>query len=206
MQRVFRGVSIKEKFYRPTFVLSDGEGCVKGSGRSIEGYSMFEKMNECKDLLLKFGGHPMAAGLSMAKENIDAFRRRMNENANLTGTDLVPKVRIDVPMPLSYISERLVHQLDLLEPFGNANEKPSFAQAKVPVKSISRIGKEGQYAKLLLETDARQTMEGLFFGDADQLENDLKEKDTLSILYYPQINEFRGRTSLQVVIKDYLVN
>ncbi|MCR4798745.1 MAG: single-stranded-DNA-specific exonuclease RecJ [Lachnospiraceae bacterium] len=211
---------IKEKYNRPTFVLSDGADCVKGSGRSVEAYSMFEKMNACGDLLEKFGGHPMAAGLSIKKENIDAFRRRMNEEANLSESDLTPKEKIDVPMPLSYISMELIEQLNMLEPYGNANEKPVFAEKDVAVKSIRTIGKEGQYLKFVFLSGGI-AMDGLYFGDAETLrealifayakedwENALNGRENnlrMSLLYEPQINEFRGRKTLQIVVKDFLV-
>lgn len=211
---------IKEKYYRPTFVLTDGETCVKGSGRSIESYSMFEKMNECRELILKFGGHPMAAGLSLQKENIDAFRSYLNEHSGLSEEDLNEKIHIDVKLPLSYLSENLISQLDLLEPFGNKNEKPSFADKNVFVKKITYIGKETKYLKFSFESGGRR-IDGLYFGNAFDLEEQLKEKFgkeefekalagqdnkiRLSVLYYPQINEFRGARNIQIVVKDYLL-
>ncbi len=211
---------IKEKYYRPTFVLADGEDCVKGSGRSIESYSMFDKMNECKDLLLKFGGHPMAAGLSLKKENIDAFRSYLNEHCDLSEEDLKETVAIDVKLPLAYLSESFISQLDVLEPFGNKNEKPSFADKEVSVKKITYIGKETKYLKFTFESGNR-SIDGLYFGDASELEIKIKEsfgeaefekalvgKSTemkLSILYYPQINEFRGNRNIQIVVKDVLL-
>ena len=211
---------IKEKYYRPTFVLADGDQCVKGSGRSIEAYSMFEKMNECKELLLKFGGHPMAAGLSLEKDNIDAFRRFLNEHCNLSEEDLKETVYIDVKLPLSYLSEGLIAQLDLLEPFGNKNEKPSFADKDVSVKKITYIGKETKYLKFTFESGNRN-IDGLYFGDAMELEGKIKEafgtaeyeaalsgkvnRLKLSVLYYPQINEYRGNRNIQIVVKDVLL-
>ncbi len=211
---------IKEKYYRPTFVLTDGENCVKGSGRSIENYSMFEKMNECKELLLKFGGHPMAAGLSLQKENVDAFRSYLNEHSGLSEEDLREIVHIDVKLPLSYLSENLISQLDYLEPFGNKNEKPSFADKDVAVKKITYIGKDTKYLKFSFESNGR-AIDGLYFGNASELEERLKAKFgeeefekalagktnrmKLSVLYYPQINEFRGNRNIQIVVKDYLL-
>lgn len=213
---------IKEKYYRPTFVLSDGADCVKGSGRSIEAYSMFEKMNECKELLLKFGGHPMAAGLSLAKENVDEFRRMLNEKANLSEKDLEPVLEFDMQLPPSYLLAHpgLIEELEVLEPFGNGNPKPTFAAGNLPIKSMVRIGKEKQYVKFSFATEGG-TLDGLYFGDSDALDEKLKEKFsteevenaysgkasdlTLSISYYPQINEFRGRRSIQVIINDYLL-
>ena len=211
---------IREKYSRPVFILTRAENCVKGSGRSIESYSMFDKMNECKDLLLKFGGHPMAAGLSLKKENIDAFRSYLNEHCDLSEEDLKETVAIDVKLPLAYLSESFISQLDVLEPFGNKNEKPSFADKEVPVKKITYIGKETKYLKFTFESGNR-SIDGLYFGDASELEIKIKEsfgeaefekalagKSTemkLSILYYPQINEFRGNRNIQIVVKDVLL-
>ena len=213
---------IKEKFYRPTFVLSDGADCVKGSGRSIEAYSMFEKMNECKELLLKFGGHPMAAGLSLEKEKVDAFRKALNEKANLSKEDLTPAFYFDMQLPLSYIlnHEKLMEELDDLEPFGNGNKKPSFAVSKVPILGMTYIGKEKQYLKFSLDAGGNK-VDGLFFGDSGKLIEELTGKFSaesvdkalnyrpndlaISLAYYPQINEFRGRKSVQIIIEDYLL-
>ena len=211
---------MKEKFYRPTFVLSDTEDCVKGSGRSIEAYSMFEKLNECKDLLLKFGGHPMAAGLSLKKENVDKFREFLNAHAKLSKEDLKEKVYIDIKLPLSYLSEGFIEQLNVLEPFGNKNEKPSFADKNVTIKRITYIGKETKYLKFTFVSNGRY-IDGLYFGDATELEDALKTafgpkefsnalsgsatKMKMSVLYYPQINEFRGNKNIQIVVKDYLL-
>ena len=194
---------LKERFYRPTFVLSDGQECVKGSGRSIEGYVMNEKMEECSEYLKYYGGHPMAAGLSMEREHVDAFRREMNARANLTEEELTPKIHIDVPMPLSYISKNLVNQLDALEPFGNANEKPCFADKNLRVERIFSIGKEKQYRKLRLVTESGCPMEGLYFGDGKELDAFLATNDRIMITYYPSINVFRDVESLQVMITHY---
>ncbi len=211
---------IKEKYYRPTFVLADGEDCVKGSGRSIESYSMFDKMNECKDLFLKFGGHPMAAGLSLKKENVDALRQSLNEKCSLSDEDLKENVYIDVKLPLDYLSETFIEELSRLEPFGNKNEKPSFADKDVWVKKISYIGKTTKYLKFSFVSN-QHTYDGLYFGDAKELEEKLilkfgkdefekalsgkSAKMKLSVLYYPQINEFNGNRKIQIVIKDYLL-
>ncbi|MBR0430130.1 MAG: single-stranded-DNA-specific exonuclease RecJ [Lachnospiraceae bacterium] len=194
---------LKERFYRPTFVLSDGAECVKGSGRSIEGYIMNEKMEECSKYLKYYGGHPMAAGLSMERENVADFRREMNARANLTEEVLTPKIHIDVPMPLSYISKNLVNQLDALEPFGNANEKPCFADKNLKVERVFSIGKEKQYRKLRLVTESGCPMEGLYFGDGKELDEFLSTHDRIMITYYPSINVFRDVESLQVMITHY---
>lgn len=194
---------LKERFYRPTFVLSDGAECVKGSGRSIEGYVMNEKLEACSQYLLYYGGHPMAAGLSMKKEEIAAFRAALNADANLDEATLTPKIYIDVPMPLSYISMNLVHQLDALEPFGNANEKPCFADKNLVVERVYPIGKEKQYRKLSLRMDNGRRMDGLYFGDGAELDAFLQDHDRLMITYYPSINVFRDTESLQVTITHY---
>ena len=209
---------IKGIYNRPAFVLTDGKNEVKGSGRSIPAYSMYEKMTQCKKLLLKFGGHPMAAGLSLERSEVDAFRSRMNELCGLSDADLVPEVVIDVPMPISYLSFELVRQLDVLEPFGNGNEKPVFADRDQIIHRISYIGKEKQYLKFTFKT-ATATIDGLYFGDSEKLMADLLERygedavdalfegrsaaATISFTYYPQINSFRGRDSLQVLIDQY---
>ena len=209
---------IKGIYNRPTFVLTDGKNEVKGSGRSIPAYSMYEKMTQCKKLLLKFGGHPMAAGLSLERSEVDAFRSRMNELCGLSDADLVPEVVIDVPMPISYLNFELVRQLDVLEPFGNGNEKPVFADRDQIIHRISYIGKEKQYLKFTFKT-ATATIDGLYFGDSEKLMADLLERygedavdalfegrpaaATISFTYYPQINSFRGRDSLQVLIDQY---
>ena len=194
---------LKERFYRPTFVLSDGAEMVKGSGRSIEGYVMNEKMEECSEFLTYYGGHPMAAGLSMEASQIEDFRKAMNERANLTEEDLMPKIRIDVPMPLSYISMNLVRQLDALEPFGNANEKPCFADKNLKVVQVNAIGKEKQYRKLKLRMDNGRNMEALYFGDGAELDAFLSEHETIAITYYPSINVFCDMESLQVMITHF---
>ncbi|MCR4675151.1 MAG: single-stranded-DNA-specific exonuclease RecJ [Lachnospiraceae bacterium] len=213
---------IKEKYYRPTFVLADGAEGVKGSGRSIEAYSMFEKMNECKDLLQKFGGHPMAAGLSLKKEDVDEFRKQMNEKANLSKEDLTPSHEFDMELPPSYLlsHEGLIDELNILEPFGNGNKKPAFAAGNVSIGSITRIGKEKQFLRFSFLADGGK-IDGLFFGDSDTLVEKLKDKFSaeevekafdgkpnntkLSVSYYPQINEFRGRRSVQMIVNDYLL-
>ncbi|MCR4999761.1 MAG: single-stranded-DNA-specific exonuclease RecJ [Lachnospiraceae bacterium] len=194
---------LKERFYRPTFVLSDGAEYVKGSGRSIESYVMNEKMEECSKYLKYYGGHPMAAGLSLERDAIDGFRREMNARANLSETDLQPKVSIDVPMPLSYITMDLVHQLDALEPFGNGNEKPCFADKDLRVERVFQIGKEKQYRKLRLRLTNGRSMDALYFGDAETMDEYLASHDTIKITYYPSINVFRDEESLQVMITHF---
>lgn len=196
---------IRERFERPVFILVDAadEDGVKGSGRSLDGYSMYDKMCECRDLLDKFGGHPKAAGLSLKRENVDILRQRLNEQAGVTLEDLEPRIHIDVPMPFGYISTKLIEDLDLLEPFGNGNSKPIFAQKKVRILSHKSIGKTGQYKKLVLQDQQGNNIDALYFGDADRFDEVYAAKGGLmDVLYYPQINEFRGVASLQIVVTD----
>ncbi len=208
---------IKERYFRPTFVLTNAQdGGLKGSGRSIPAYSMYDKLHECEEFLSKYGGHPMAAGISMPKENLEGFRKKMNELANLTEKDMTPVVHIDVPMPLSYVTEELIHELDLLEPFGNGNEKPIFAVKHAPVKRISYMGKENQFLRFILGMEDGREMTALYFRGSEELEQQIREvygdsawdsamrgmgNDIhLTITYFPQINEYRGNISLQALI------
>ena len=196
---------IRERFERPVFILVDAadEDGVKGSGRSLDGYSMYDKMCECRDLPDKFGGHPKAAGLSLKRENVDILRQRLNEQAGVTLKELEPKIHIDVPMPFGYISNKLIEDLNLLEPFGNGNSKPIFAQKNVRILSHKSIGKTGQYKKLVLQDQQGFKIDALYFGDADRFDEVYAAKGgSMDVLYYPQINEFRGVASLQIVVTD----
>lgn len=209
---------LRERYYRPTFVLTKGEDCIKGSGRSIPGYHMYEKLSRAGDLLLKFGGHAMAAGLSIAEEHVGRFAEILNEDAGLSETDLIEKICIDVPMPLSYISETLVEQLSVLEPCGNGNEKPIFADRELIAKRAFYIGKERNMLKLQLVC-GNGTMDALYFGEAEEFLDYYRGKygadqvDALmcgrpqqmrfSFVYYPQINRYQGRSSLQIVISHF---
>lgn len=194
---------IREKYHKPAFVLTKGEKSAKGSGRSIESYSMYEELVKCADLMVQFGGHPMAAGLSIEEENIEKFRRQLNENCTLTEEDLRPKVVIDVPMPVSYITKELIEQISLLEPFGKGNTKPIFAQKGLRVLDSSIIGKNKNVVKLKLLDPQGVTMEGIYFGEAEDFANFIRQKDTISVTYYPEINRFRGRESLQIIVQNY---
>ena len=194
---------IREKYHKPAFVLTKGEKSAKGSGRSIESYSMYEELVKCADLMVQFGGHPMAAGLSIEEENIEKFRRQLNENCTLTEEDLRTKVVIDVPMPVSYITKELIEQISLLEPFGKGNTKPIFAQKGLRVLDSSIIGKNKNVVKLKLLDPQGVTMEGIYFGEAEDFANFIRQKDTISVTYYPEINRFRGRESLQIIIQNY---
>lgn len=237
---------LRERYYKPTFVLTDaktlvedtekeagkavdepgaGEACakdagvVKGSGRSIEAYSMFEEMVKCQDLFLKFGGHPMAAGFSLEKNRISDMRRRLNENCTLTEDELAEKVSIDVAMPINYISSKVVEELSLLEPFGKGNEKPLFADTSLFVVSARILGKNKNVVKMRVQNRQGYTMDALLFGDPEPFQAYLRqkfgEKEVQNVFsgrsnrihmdftYYPSIDEYMGRTSLQIIIKNY---
>ncbi len=194
---------LREKYHKPAFVLTRGEKCAKGSGRSIESYSMYDELVKCADLMVRFGGHPMAAGLSIEEENIEKFREQLNQNCTLTEEDLRPKIVIDVAMPISYITKELVEQISLLEPFGKGNVKPIFAQKGLRVLDSNIIGKNKNVVKLKLLDPQGAIIEGIYFGEADDFMNFIREKDSISITYYPEINRFRGRESLQIIIQNY---
>lgn len=194
---------IREKYHKPAFVLTKGETCVKGSGRSIEAYSMYEELVKCADLMIQFGGHPMAAGLSIEEKNIEAFRRRLNDNCSLTADDLIPKIVIDVPMPVSYITKNLVNQLSLLEPFGKGNTKPLFAQKGMRVLNLRILGKNRNAAKVQIMDNQGNVMDGIYFGEAESFQKYVGQKDTISITYYPGINHYQGRENLQIIIQNY---
>lgn len=194
---------IREAYNKPVFVLTKGADGVKGSGRSIEAYSMYEELVKCSDLLTQFGGHPMAAGLSMEEKNIELFRRRLNDNCTLTEQDLIPKIMIDVPMPISYLSKKLTEQLKVLEPFGKGNSKPLFAQKNLRAVGIRVLGRNRNVAKMLLIDENGIKMDAVYFGEAQEFVDFVQAHDTISVTYYPEINVFQGRENLQVVIKNY---
>lgn len=193
---------IKERYYRPTFVITNAEDGAKGSGRSIEGYNMYEEINKCKNVLTKYGGHPMAAGLSLAISDIDIFRKMLNDNAILTDEDLIPKMWIDVPMPVLYANIRLVNQLKLLEPFGKGNEKPVFADRNLYVKTASVIGKNKNVLRCQLETEDGTYVPAVQFG-INNIDDIPRAGMRISIIYYPDINTFNGIMSLQIIIKEW---
>ena len=194
---------IREAYNKPVFVLTKGADGVKGSGRSIEAYSMYEELVKCSDLLTQFGGHPMAAGLSMEEKNVELFRRRLNDNCTLTEQDLIPKIMIDVPMPISYLSKKLTEQLMVLEPFGKGNSKPLFAQKNLRAVGIRVLGRNRNVAKMLLIDENGIKMDAVYFGEAQEFVDFVQAHDTISVTYYPEINVFQGRENLQVVIKNY---
>ncbi len=194
---------IRELYNKPVFVLTKGEKSAKGSGRSIEAYSMYEELVKCRDFMEQFGGHPMAAGLSIKEENIERFRKRLNENCTLTEEDLRPKVVIDVPMPVSYISRELVEQLSLLEPFGKGNVKPLFAQKNLSVLNLRIFGKNHNVAKMKLTDGSGTSVDAVYFGEAEKFAEFVKNHERISVTYYPEINSYQGRETLQTVIRNY---
>ena len=194
---------VREHFHKPSIVLTRSGDMVKGSGRSIEPYHMFRELTKVRELLPKFGGHPMAAGLSIKEEDVPEFRRRLNENAVLTEEDFIPRVWIDVPVPLEYVTEGLVEELKRLEPFGQGNEKPLFAQKGLMIRSLRVLGKNRNVVKLGLVTDTGLSMDGLLFGDGDAVQRELAGKDRIDIVYYPDVNEYNGNRTFQAVIRNY---
>ena len=211
---------IKERFYRPTIVLTKAESGAKGSGRSIESYDMFEELTKCKELFTKFGGHKMAAGLSLKEENIEVLRKRLNNNCELTEDDFEPVLHLDMVMPLKYASIDLVREFSILEPFGNGNPKPVFAQKDVSLLSGRILGKNSNCGKYRVSDSSNTICDMMYFGDMDKWNSFLAEKfgqekvDDLyrgisdgrmkiSIAYYPDINSYQGRESLQIIMNDY---
>ena len=210
---------IREKYYRPVFVLTKGAEGLKGSGRSIETWHMYEGLNRVKHLLSKFGGHKMAAGLSMREEDVEPFRQKINEICTLTEDDLQEKIHIDVPMPVSYVSFRLVEELELLEPFGTGNSKPVFAQKDLKFVSARALGKAGNVLRFTVEDSEQKRWEMMYFGGKDNFEAYAAEKygqaalDGLysgkgsplyfDVVYYPGVNTWQGNTKLQLVMQQY---
>jgi single-stranded-DNA-specific exonuclease len=194
---------IKEKYYRPAFVLTQGEEGVKGSGRSIPAYNMFEEMCRCRALFTKFGGHKLAAGLSLEEDNVDRFRETINKFAELSDEDLLPKVSIDMQLPLSYVTEPLVEELELLEPFGKGNTKPLFAEKDLKVLNPRIIGKNQNVLKFQVQDVNGNQMEAVYFGDVNACLEYIKQKPRLSFTFYPSINEYRGVRTLQITIVNY---
>lgn len=190
---------VRERFYRPTIILTKGEELVKGSGRSIEGYSMFEALTSAKDHLTKFGGHKMAAGLSMEESEIDGLRQRLNAEADLSEDDLTEKVTIDIALPLRVCSEEFTEELELLSPYGVGNSKPLFAQKDLVIREIRILGKSRNAVKLIFEGES---VNGMYFTDGNAFEEEYKTGDVISMVYTPEINEYMGRRNVQAMIKE----
>ena len=210
---------IREKYSRPTIVLTDSLDCVKGSGRSIENYNMIEELSKHRDLMARVGGHPMAAGLSISPESIEPLRKALNDNPPLTEEMLKHKITIDILLPLGYLSEDLVNELKLLEPFGNGNEKPLFAEKDLTIKSVLVIGKNSNGIRLRVKNTYGKEMDALYFGDvngffryisdiygekeAESLKTGRGTNIKLTAAYYPNINEYNGYKSIQIMIQNY---
>lgn len=194
---------IKERYYRPTFVLTQGEEGVKGSGRSIEAYHMFEEMCRCRALFTKFGGHKLAAGLSLEEKNVGRFRETINGLADLSEEDLLPKVSIDMQLPLAHVSETLVAELGLLEPFGKGNTKPLFAEKNLKIISPRVIGKNQNVLKFQVQDAVGNRIEAIYFGDAKGCLDYMNKKESMSITFYPSINEYMGSRTLQITVVNY---
>lgn len=192
---------IRERYYKPAFVLTNASEGLKGSGRSIEAYSMYEELSRCKDLLMRFGGHRQAAGLSMKRENLESFRKMINDYCTLTPKDLTEKVVIDMEMPFSCVTEGLIRELALLEPFGKGNTKPVFAARNVRLMDMRVMGRKKNVLKMRAVDANGNTVEAVYFGDVENLSG---RKDTLlSITYYPTLNEYMGQATPQIVITHY---
>lgn len=194
---------IREKYYKPVFVLTRAEEGVKGSGRSIETYDMFAQMCKCRALFTKFGGHKLAAGLSLEEENVERFRETINELCELSDDDLQEKVSIDMRLPFPYITEQLVNELELLEPFGKGNPKPLFAERNLRAVSPRIFGKNRNVLKCRLQDQQGNQMEAVYFGDVEDCLSVMERKQVMSFTYYPTINEYMGRRTLQLTIVNY---
>lgn len=210
---------IREAYHKPVFVLTKAEEGVKGSGRSIEEYSMYEELCKCREYFTKFGGHPMAAGISLQEENVDAFRTAINEYCELTEEDFIPKIKIDIAMPAAYPTMELVRELELLEPFGKGNVKPQFADRNLAIARAYVVGKNQNVLKLNLRTEAGEPVSAVYFGDIEAFKAYYSEKYgageldaafrgqtngiRMSVVYYPEINVYQGMESVQLIIRNY---
>ena len=210
---------VRERYHKPVFILTKAEEGVKGSGRSIESYHMYEELNKCKWLLTKFGGHKLAAGLSLEEENVDRLRETLNDLSTLTQEDLIPKISIDMQMPLGYINEAFVDELELLEPFGKGNVKPVFVEKNIEILSARILGKNKNVLKMQVQDALGTQMDAMYFGDVEAFLEFFREKygkpavDGLlrgqrskveaAFTYYPGINEYMGQKTVQIIIQNY---
>ena len=194
---------IRERYHKPTLILTHSEEGAKGSGRSIEAYHMFQGLVEVQDLLTKFGGHPMAAGFSLPLEHVEEFRRRLNENAKLTPEDFIPKVWIDIALPFEYVDEALIEELERLEPFGQGNEKPQFAQKNLLVRSARVMGKNRNVVKLMLVNERGAALDAVVFTDGDLFLEEMGNSRRMDVVYYPTVNEYNGRRTVQIVVRNW---
>lgn len=195
---------LKERYKKPCFVITDTEeGLIKGSGRSIEAYNMFEGIRAADSLLTKYGGHPMAAGLSLEKDKLSEFRKLLNSNSELKESDFVEKIWIDIALPFAYLSEDFVKELSLLEPFGQGNQKPNFAQKQVEIINLRVFGQNRNVIKLRCKDSFGTGIDALIFTDGDEFIKELGDKRLFDIIYYPKINDFNNKITVQIVIRDW---
>ena len=194
---------IREKYYRPTFILTPAQGGVKGSGRSIESYDLHRELCRCSSLFLNFGGHKMAAGLLLKEENVGRFRETINALSPLTEKDLEEKVSIDMRLPFSHITEALISELELLEPTGKGNAKPLFAEKNLRVIAPQIIGRRQNALKFQAEDERGNRMDAIYFGDVQECMDYIREKETIAVTYYPSVNEYKGTRSLQIRVLHY---
>lgn len=210
---------IREAYNKPVIVITDAEEGAKGSGRSIPAYNMFEELSAVKDIFTKFGGHPMAAGLSLPGDKIEELRHRLNANCKLTEDDMQEIIKIDCDMPLAYVTEELIESMDMLAPFGTGNTKPLFALKNIPIKNATHMGKDGKFLRLTVLKENGQPMSGLMFRGVEEFEEAIVQKYgqeqlqrvfsglennvKMDIVYEPSINEFRGNRSLQITIENF---
>ena len=219
---------IREKYHKPAFVLTSAEEGVKGSGRSIEAYSMYEEMNKVKELFARFGGHRQAAGLTLAAEDgfsdeqlADRFRRALNANSTLTSEDFEEVVHIDVPLPLQLADRKFLTELEKLEPFGTGNPKPLFARKQISILSMAKLGKTGKYRRIRIADEQGNLYQAVYFGDGEEMDRYLIQKYgeerlmqgyrgglmqgqmEIGMVYSPQVNSYNGRESIQILIQYY---
>lgn len=210
---------IRESYHRPVFVLTKSEDGVKGSGRSIEEYSMYEELCKCREYFTRFGGHPMAAGISLKEEDVDAFREKINAYCELTEEDFIPKIRIDIAMPAAYPNAELIQELELLEPFGKGNQKPQFADRKLTIRRAWVVGKNQNVLRLSLLTEQKENVSAVYFGDVEQFKayyaakfgeaeveaafRGQESRIQMSIVYYPEVNSYQGIDTIQLIIRNY---
>jgi len=198
---------LKEEFARPAFVLTDSageDGILKGSGRSVDAWNMFSELEKCSELMIRFGGHPMAAGLTVRRENLETLRGKLNDGCMLTEEEIVQKIWIDMPLPLSYLTKDLVYEIEKLEPFGNGNPRPLFAERNVRLANLKVLGKSRNALKMEVFTEYGTRIPGMMFGEADRLKEELERIGPVNIIFHPQINEYQGFEQLQLQIEDYM--
>ncbi len=197
---------VRERFCKPCLVVTDAKEGLKGSARSIEAYHMRDGLQAVSDLLTKFGGHKLAAGFSLPKDNLEMLRRRLNENCTLTEEDFVQQIVLDIDLPIRYATREFVEELGLLEPFGTANEKPLFGRNDLDIRRVRVMGKARNVAKFQVVAPDGYSMDGVYFGEADRFAADMeKPRKSLLLAYYPDCNEFRGEKKTELIVKYYLL-